>query len=334
MFDVSQILAKADLQELVRKAGGELDNHLRCSCPLHGGKNENGFSVYHKDGKDLWQCFSGDCGGGDAITFVQKWQGLDFKGACGFLGGDIVSDPVAMAESARLRHDEAMRKQQEAELKVEARRKELQQAELHLHYHLSMQSWARQAWEARGISEGWQNFFYVGACEDKIIQFKGQEYHTPTLTIPIFDENRNVLNIKHRLINPPKPGDKYRPEREGLGTFPPMLAIPEQGYDGAAIWIMEGEIKALVSCAIAGVPDWQFIGVPGKNQFKNITDKLKGKNVIVVPDPGAEQDAWNFCKEVGGRWLNLENKIDDFVLANGFDGDIFKAWERQARRIR
>lgn len=334
MFNVEEILAKSDLYELVRRAGGELDNHGRCACPLHGSKNENGFSVYVKDGKQLWNCFSGSCGGGDAIAFVQAWQGMDFKHACGFLGGDVMSDPLAMAESARRRHEEAERKQAEANAKVDARRRELQQEELYLQYHERMNEWARAEWIERGVPVDWQGFYYVGGCDDKLIMYKGVEYHTPTLTIPIFDEKRNLLNIKHRLMNPPKPTDKYRPEREGLGTSPPFLAMPELGYDGGAVWVIEGEIKAMVSCIYAGNTDWQFIGVPGRTQYKSLTDKLKGKNVIVVPDPGAEKDAADFCKSVGGRWLSLPNKIDDFVLANGYDGDSFRAWERQARRIR
>ena len=334
MFNVEAILQKADLSELVRQAGGELDSHGRCACPLHGSNNTDGFSVYVKDGKQLWNCFSGSCGGGDAIAFVQQWQGLDFKRACAFLGGDVVSDPVAMAESAKRRHEEAEKREAEARAYTEARRKELQQAELHLHYHNSMTEWMKSEWERRGVPESWQGFYYLGGCPDKVIMFKGAEYHTPTLTIPIFDEQREVLNIKHRLVNPPKPTDKYRPEREGLGAFPPFLAYPEMGYDGGAIWVIEGEIKAMVSYIHANNSDWQFIGVPGRSQYKPLVEKLAGKNVIVVPDPGAEKDASDFCKAVHGRWLQLPDKIDDFILANGYDGDAFRAWEKQARRLK
>lgn len=333
MFDVDTILKSADLPELVRKAGGQLLKG-RCACPLHGGDNDSGFSVYEKDGRDYWNCFSGSCGGGDAITFVEKWQGLDFKSACAFLGGDVASDPVKMQESASRRHEEALQRKREAELLVDARRKELQVAELHLHYHETMKDWAREMWITKGIPADWQGFYYLGACEDKVIMFQGAEYHTPSLTIPIFDEQRNVLNIKHRLVKPPKATDKYRPEKEGLGAFPPLLAMPENGYDGGAIWVLEGEVKALVTCVYAGNTDWQFIGVPGRSQYKGLIDKLKGKNIIVVPDPGAEKDAAEFCKAVNGRWLSLPDKIDDFILANGYDGDTIRSWERQARRIR
>ena len=332
MFNVDTILAQANLRELVAKAGGEIGSDGRCACPIHGGNDTSAFSVYVKDGRELWHCFSGSCGGGDAISFVQAWQKLDFKQACLFLGGDIASDPVAMEESARRRHDEAQRKHEETRLQVEARRKELQVAEIHLHYHNTMSEWARLEWARRGLDESWQNFYSLGGCDDKVINYKGNLYHTPSLTIPIFGEDWGVLNIKHRLMNPPTPKDKYRPEKEGLGPFPPMLGMPPQGYDGSAIWVMEGEIKAMVCCAVADHQDWQFIGVPGQSQFKSVADKIRGKNIIVVPDPGAEKEAWEFCKSVNGRFLNLGHKIDDYVIGNGFDGDMFRAWEKQARK--
>jgi len=84
MFDVNAVIQNANLRQLVERAGGNVDNHGRCACPLHGGENETAFSIFHKEGKDYWKCHTGDCGGGDVITFVQRWQGLDFKGACAF----------------------------------------------------------------------------------------------------------------------------------------------------------------------------------------------------------------------------------------------------------
>jgi hypothetical protein len=334
MFDVESIIQNADLRQLVERAGGQPDNHGRCACPIHGGNNENGFSIFHKDGRDFWKCWTGDCGSGDAIDFIKAWQGIDFKSACAFLGGDVVSDPVAMEQSARERLEKAKREHEEARLKVEARRAELQVAQLHLHYHQNMKPWAIEAWLARGINESFQGLWYLGACEDKAIMFKGQEYHTPTLTIPILAQDFSVLNIKHRLINPPKPNDKYRPEREGLGSFPPFLAFPELGYDGAVIWVIEGEIKSMVAATITPDASWQFIGVPGKGGFEKVTGQLKGKNVIVVPDPGAESEAVKFCKEVHGRYLRLPDKIDDLIIANGYDSDWLKSVEKQTRRMK
>ena len=85
MFDVNSIIQSSDLRQMAEKAGTEIDNHGRGKCPLHGGDNDNAFSIFHKDGRDYWKCFTADCGSGDVITFVQKWQGLNFKDACAFL---------------------------------------------------------------------------------------------------------------------------------------------------------------------------------------------------------------------------------------------------------
>jgi CHC2-type zinc finger protein len=50
----------------------------RAACPLHGGDNPQAFSV---DAETLlWNCFT-HCGGGDAVDFVMKAEGLDFVGA-------------------------------------------------------------------------------------------------------------------------------------------------------------------------------------------------------------------------------------------------------------
>jgi len=334
MFDIDAILRNADLKELVIRAGGNPDSHGMGVCPLHGGQSENGFSVFHKDGRDYFKCWSGDCGAGDAITFVQKWQGIDFKHAVAFLGGDFISDPAAMEKSASERLEKAKQEHEETRLRVEARRKELQVAELHLHYHSQMKEWGRWAWLARGIDESFQGLWYLGACDDKIIRVRGMEYHTPTLTIPIMGPDFSVLNIKHRLLNPPKENDKYRPEREGLGAFPPFLAFPELGYSGSVTWVIEGEIKSMVAATITPDSEWQFIGVPGKDGFDKIADQLVGHDVIVVPDPGAEKPAFQFAKKVGAKWLNLPEKIDDYIIKNELNPNHLNAWYKQAMRIK
>lgn len=332
-FNVEEILNKADLRELVAKAGGQLDSHGRCACPLHGGENESAFSVFVKDGRDYWKCWTADCGHGDAIDFVKVWQGLDFKRACAFLGGDVVSDPVAMEQSAKERLERAKIEHEEARLKMEARRQELQVAQLHLHYHETMKDWARLEWVRRGIDESYQGLWTLGACDDKKLMYKGVEYHTPTLTIPLVDSQYNLLNIKHRLINPPKPNDKYRPEREGLGTFPPFIAFPDVAYNADVIWVLEGEIKSMVTATISPDPAWQFIGTPGQDSFDKLPVELfKGKKVVVVPDPGAERKAWDFAKKIGAKFLMTPDKIDDIIIENQYSSDWLASMYQQARK--
>lgn len=330
MFDIEKILQTSDLRQLVERAGGEVDNHGRCACVLHGGDNSSAFSIFHKDGKDLWKCHTGDCGGGDVITFVQKWQGLDFRGACAFLGGDVASDPVALEASAKERLARSIIEHEATRLKMEARQHELQKGNKHNWYHDQRGDWARKAWTARGLDEGLQDFFTLGACDNFSLS---AEYTTPTLTIPIFSADMELLNIKHRLINPMKPKDKYRPETSGLGAFPPLLATPGLGYDGGLIIVVEGEIKAMVTWSRLDIQDFQVIGVGGKGMFSRLTENLIGKNVLVIPDPDGEKEAFELARKVGGRVLEMPAKIDDYLLANNVRGDAFYRLIKQARKV-
>lgn len=329
-YNIESILAKANLRELVTRAGGELVKD-RSHCPLHGGHDKTGFAIYRSEsGREMWQCFSGDCGGGDAIRFVEVWQHKSFKEACEFLGGDVMLDPVEMERLARERHEKAVMERRAAEAREEARRRELQAERRHLFYHNQLNDFFRGEWLKRGIDESWQGFFCVGGCADFVIN---GDWHTPTLTIPIYDENYEVTNIKHRLLRPQNPKDKYRPDRPGLGAFPPFLAFPDKGYNAGLYFVIEGEIKAMVTATITPDSEWQFIGVPGRSQYKQLVERLKGKNIIVIPDPGAEKDAAEFCRAVGGRWLPLPGKVDDLINAQGYDGDWLQTVARQARRL-
>jgi hypothetical protein len=328
-MNIDAVLAKTDLLDLVEKAGGEPDRSGRCACPLHGGKDANAFHVYTDVGKQKWKCFSGDCGQGDALDFIQKWRGWDIKQAYEFLGGEQQYDPQEMKRLADERHERARLELEDKQRRMEAARKELQTAEKHLFYHESMGQWAKDLWITRGLDEGLQSFFTLGACADFMI---GSDYHTPTLTIPIFSEQNELLNIKHRLINPKNSKDKYRPETHGLGAFPPLLAIPAMGYDGDLVIVVEGEIKAMVTWAHLPAFDFQVIGVAGKNSFKPLADKLFGRKVVVIPDPQGEKEAVELARAVSGRVFYCPDKIDDYLLQAKVKSDNFYQALRQARK--
>lgn len=328
-MNIEGVLAKTDLFDLVQKAGGEIGRDGRCACPIHGGKDTNAFHVYADAGKQKWKCFSGECGGGDALDFVQKWRGWDLKQSYEFLGGEQQYDPQEMKRLADERHARAAAELLDKQQRMEAARRELQVAERHLYYHDNMGQWAVDMWKQRGLDEGLQSFFTLGACDD----FTVGDFHTPTLTIPIFSEDKSLLNIKHRLINPKKQNDKYRPETHGLGAFPPLLAIPEMGYDGELIVVVEGEIKAMVTWAHLPGMDFQVIGVAGKNAFKPLAEKLLGKKVIVIPDPQGEKEAIELARAVRGSVFYTPEKVDDFLLSTQMTSDNFYKAIRQSRKV-
>lgn len=332
-MDVEAVIAKTDLIDLVLRAGGvpkKYGKEHRTHCPLHGGDNPTGFAIYEEGGKQKWICFTRQCGNGDVVDFVRVWQNKTFVDAIEFLGGDTLADPFEMERLANERHERAVREREAAQQREAARRKELQLEQKHLLYHQNLNDYFIGEWTKRGLDETWQGFFCLGGCSDFIIN---DNWHTPTLTIPIQDEKYEILNIKHRLLNPQNPKDKYRPEKTGLGQFPYFLSYPDLGYGGSVIWILEGEIKSMVAASINPNSEWQYIGVPGVSQYKGLVDKLFGKNVIVVSDPGAEEDASLFCKAVKGRFVEVPDKVDDLIVAHGYDGDWLLAIEKQARRL-
>ena len=49
---------------------------IRACCKLHGGDNPTAFVINKNTG--LWYCHTGECGGGDVFTLVQKFEGINF----------------------------------------------------------------------------------------------------------------------------------------------------------------------------------------------------------------------------------------------------------------
>jgi hypothetical protein len=341
MFDINAVLQKADLVAMVERAGGKLKQHgggYSCACVLHGGDNPTALSVYQKDGKWLWNCFTGNCGGGDSITWVELWQFSNvpdkkerFKKACEFITGEKMSDPQAMKESAEARLEAARIERIAAQEREDARRKELRVAERHLLYHNNMLEnvWMREAWNKCGIDDGMQDFWTLGGCNQFSVD---GEYTSPTLTIPIFNEQRELMTIRHNILKPTNPKDKYRPDKAGLHSHP-FLAFPEMGFDGGIIWVMEGEKKAMVTWTRSD-SDWQCIGVPGQSMYNHLVNELRsvGQKVVVIPDPGAEEKATALAHAVGGRVLQVPLKIDDYILLTKIGKDELYKMQLQAVR--
>jgi 5S rRNA maturation endonuclease (ribonuclease M5) len=90
------ILSKVNLEDLAQQAGANLQKsggELRGTCPLHKGDNPTAFVIYtDPNGHTRWHCHTKCDAGGDAIDFVQRWQGLDFMGAVKYLAETLHLD--------------------------------------------------------------------------------------------------------------------------------------------------------------------------------------------------------------------------------------------------
>ena len=333
---IETALASADLVQLAEQAGSKLRRQgaeWRGNCPLHGGDNPTGFAVYTgQDGKQRWQCFSGDCGHGDMIDFVARWHGTDLAGALRYLTGDTQPDPAIVQRLATER----------AERAAEALKAEIARAQAALDDLLASQrvdtfaanlqanERARHLWRKCGIIDEMQDYWRLGFCPSFYLA-DGEK--TPTLTIPVFGEGWELRTLRHRLLNPPSPDDKYRPDRAGLGSHI-FMADPDLAWNAGRVLVVEGEKKAMVVYQTLDDPTMQVIGIPGKTAAQQVIAALGdgGRDVVVCLDPDAQAESQSLARQVGGRVLMLVDKIDDAILSGSLNKSAIKWLLKTARR--
>lgn len=342
MTDIEEIRAGYNLVELVTDAGGDLHHgsrgEFRCACPLHGGDNPNGFAIYESRGRMFWHCFTSDCGGGDEFDFICKRDGVAFADLMSSIreGKTPVPKPPSDAEILR-RLEEIERKQREQERRIDSL-EEWKKAKPWDRYHENIPELARREWDAAGIPQVWQDFWRLGGAEGfEYTSGDGNRYSTPTLTIPVFSEKfETVATVRHRLLKPRDPGDKYRPDIAGLGSHP-FLADPDLGTSGAASTtiVTEGEKKAMVTFLTLDEPTVQVVGVPGKGVWRGLAERLKGQDVVIMLDPDADHQARQMAHDIGGaRVVKFHRKIDDAIIGYGLDGEWLRGLLKTAQFVK
>jgi len=192
----------------------------------------------------------------------------------------------------------------------------LQDQRLWERYYSQAGKVGREYWERRGIPGCWQDFWQLGYIEQREFFIDGAPYYTPTATIPLFAQG-DVLNIKHRLIDPPRQGkDKYRYEISGQPA-PMFLCDPDKSIAGHVIAI-EGEIKAAVTFARLDDPNVTMVGLPGVTPPPGVVSQLsQAERVTFILDPGTDHQTLALAKQVGVRkcWrIPVQRKIDDALI--------------------
>ena len=335
-MNIEAIIQNNDLYNIVSK-DAELhknSDEWRGACPIHKSENKNGFALYQDKGKWYWRCYSGECGGGDVIDYIQKMNNCDFSTACRILGGETVNNREEIARAAEDRANKAILQMEQDFAKYKLVLDELKQTQAWLKYYNNLQSDLniRTLWSKRGIPDVFQDIWQLGYCPSFTVSTQSGKWNTPTLTIPIFGEGNEPLTIRHRLLNPPTPNDKYRPEKPGLHSHP-FIADPENGYKIDNVLVVEGEIKSMVTYLTIDDPNLQVIGIPGKNNFRNIESKLVGHNVIILFDPDATIQAFEAARKVAGRVVNLPMKVDDAINDGILNKHSLKRLLADARKV-
>lgn len=208
-MDWSQIITRTNLVEIAERAGAHLsksNGEYRGACPLHGGNNKTAFVIYNTGDRWRWNCFT-HCGSGDVIDFVAYWQRTDLKGAFEWLGG---GQQITREQAATMAAERAAKAAEYEALKraeYERALDELHKARAWERYYqnLSGDANARALWRDRGIPDDWQDYWSLGYNPDFVYKHSDALYHSPSLTIPIYNGGDQPANIRHRILQPISP---------------------------------------------------------------------------------------------------------------------------------
>jgi hypothetical protein len=112
------------------------------------------------------------------------------------------------------------------------------------------------------------------------------------------------------------------------------MCDPDAAWNASRILIVEGEIKAMVVYQTLDDPSVQVIGIPGKTAAQQVITALGegGRDVVICLDPDAQAESQALARQVGGRVLQLVDKIDDAILAGSLDKPAMKWLLKTARR--
>lgn len=202
-------------------------------------------------------------------------------------------------------------------------------------WHEAMTMEQREVWHAKGVPDWAIEYYQLGYCPAKEIWNNGNEFVTPTMTIPVYGPGWELVNLRHRLLNPIDPNDKYRPDRAGIPAAL-YLTNPDDKPCGQII-LVEGEIKSIVIYDRLGDYKTQVVGLPGKNPRDDLLEQLSCCDRIwIILDPDAKRQAFDIGKRLGAkraRVVNLSVKPDDAFTMYGAEPQDFLEALRYGRMV-
>jgi DNA primase len=323
MIDIKLARTDYDCRNEVEKCLGEPEVKTRTSwawkCPFHNDSNPS-FTVYENG----YNCYG--CGvHGDVFDWFSYWQKRPLADV---LKEQRIDPSIELERKIEYAKRTQERLQEEIE-RAQAVLDDLRQNKVWERYHEQIDEFACQWWEHRGIPPEYQGWWKLGYIPDYILG----EYHTPAMTMPIFEPGWECVNIRMRLVNPPDEGGKYRPYKSGLPA-PLFVADPDKKVCGRTL-VVEGEIKSMVSFITAEDSGLQVVGLPGKNPSEKIVEKLKECDPLYLcldPDADPKPLALKLGKD-RVRIIELPFKIDDGILDNGLDKCFMSRLFELARKL-
>jgi hypothetical protein len=335
---VERVRTSADLPEYIHqdvaRYGGKITgrgNQYFAHCPFHNSKDRDLSIFMGRDGAWRFCCQGASCGkSGDVFTYVMERSGLTFQEAL-----EQISGIRAMAQvPVRVRSEP-----------ICATKHPPLDKSIILAYHDALGP-AEQAtperiwWHEQGINDASIDRFMLGYCWRCPTAYDPETptWWSPSYTIPVYAQS-DVLNVRHRLVSPLTPGDKYRPQVGGLGlqifNADSLTLLPDGSPrpDRKRVLLVEGEKKVIVPCQIGmdwdmaiitltgGAKSWLGVdGTPGEGKWWQ--ELVDYDEVLVAFDPDAGLMAERTAKLFGRRGfvVDLPEKPDDLIMSYGDAG--------------
>jgi len=269
------------------------------------------------------QCGGEPHKGGDLPDRFRMWTNANGKNKimgwcrrCSYVWFPTHDSPMSKEEF------EAWRKQQievETRKKLEAERalKFLQSEKIWEQYHSELNNWAFEVLESWGITKHMAAFWRLGLIKDYIVN---NEYHSPAISIPVWGPNKDVRNVKVRVLNPRTGSDRYRAlYKTGFDS----LFFSRWDLQSDTCLVVEGEKKAMVSSI--HVKDIQVVGTPSVTPSPSALKELEPfKKIYLCLDPDSKNKSKNGTSplrrmvDILGKErvkiVNLPEKVDDMLI--------------------
>lgn len=287
----------------------ESESYIRCCCKIHNGNNPTSF-CWNKE-NNLWICYTGDCGGGDAYTLVEKIENKSFleavKKVSYILGLDIGDkDIVEPADRIKNENKRWLNKQLKKTKHSEIKEYEISYTK----YYTTLRGFDR-------FDEKTLEFYDAKFC--KLYPIKDNILYNK-LVIPLYFNNKTIGVALRDTTGIYKPKWFYDPKCVPIGNT-------LYNYDRVLNMVKHGEINEVI--LVEGIFDvWAYhkIGLDNvvaifgsslsEEQFKLLV-KL-GVNIVTSFD---NDNAGNKCtKKVIERFKNISD-IYCVVLPDGNDPD-------------
>lgn len=312
-----------DLPDIKQRGSNEWSS----ACPQCGGSNG-----LRRDLSDRFRMFGGDNG-----TGARGWCRQ-----CSYFAFADDDQNRPSPEQIQIATAERLRLAEQENRRIKEKLQRIADADFWKRWHDDMEPKHRELWERQGIIEYFQDYYRLGYCPDYKFHYGSEEKHSPTMTIPHYGPAWELVNIQHRLLQPPEPGDKYR-QMAGVPAAV-FLTEPDEPLVGGVL-VVEGAKKAIVTYSnIDTKLKLTVIAFPSKTPSSSMLEILdRAEPIYLALDPDAYgtagakgKPAVNRIADRLGRerilLVKLPVKPDDFFVLFGGETIDFTRYLKTAVR--